>query len=186
MRFTWLLKNHDVARWLASAPLALVLSAAALADVSIEGHVLDTDGRPLAQVQVTVQRSADVPGATAVTVFTDDSGRFEFPQPVAGVTNADASVSVRALGFKRLHLTSDVSSDGSGTQLATFTVVMQPVANQASVAPASAWLARVDDPAERAKMVMDCVGCHQHPLSGSPRLCRHYRGRPWHGRRAGA
>ena len=163
MRFTWTWKNRDVARWLSSGPLALVLSAAALADVSIEGHVFDTDGRPLSQAQVTVQRSADVPGATAVTVFTDDSGRFEFPQPVAGVTNANLPLSVRALGFEPLHSTSDVSSDGDGTRLATFTVVMQPVANQASVAPASAWLARVDDPAERARMVMDCVGCHQHP-----------------------
>jgi streptogramin lyase len=120
------------------------------ADPLVRGRVLDTNGRAVAQAQVTLQQRAGSPGATAITVFTDGAGGFAFPDPVAG----DAELSVRALGFRQLH------EAAAGNERA---IVMQHTANQAGVAPASAWLGKITDPAERTDMVMFCVGCHQIP-----------------------
>src|SRR5690606_25072185 len=45
------------------------------------------------------------------------------------------------------------------------TFVVRRVENQVSVAPASAWLARITDRAEQSKFIMDCIDCHQVPAS---------------------
>jgi streptogramin lyase len=40
---------------------------------------------------------------------------------------------------------------------------MQPSANQAEVAPSSAWLARIDDADDKAALIQICITCHQIP-----------------------
>ena len=42
--------------------------------------------------------------------------------------------------------------------------------NQAAIAPASAWLARITDRAQQSEFIMDCIDCHQVP---APEV-RHY------------
>ena len=47
-------------------------------------------------------------------------------------------------------------------QALELTVIMRSTSNYADVAPASAWLAKLN-PAKREKLIADCVGCHQVP-----------------------
>ena len=129
---------------LINACAAVCLMSVAHAGVALEGRVVDDDERPLHQAQVTAHQGRDSSGATAVTVFTDVSGRFAFPQPVAG----GAAITVRALGFKQI---SPVSA-GDGKAHAELTIRMQSSANQVGVAPASAWLRGVADPIEKAEL----------------------------------
>jgi hypothetical protein len=46
---------------------------------------------------------------------------------------------------------------------ADFRIIMRADANRAGVAPASAWLAHIADPKDKARVVMTCVACHQMP-----------------------
>ena len=132
-------------------------SIAAHADVSVSGHVLDINGRPLALAQVTLDRGVGARGASAVTVFTDADGGFAFPGPFDDVSETDLPIAARALGFAPL----DTAARATGDAL-DVTVVMQASADQADVAPSSAWLADVDGD-DRAELIQVCVTCHQIP-----------------------
>ena len=145
-------------RSLVPVALGVGLSVAAHAELSVRGHVLDTNGRAVVQAQVTVHPAVVERGATAVTVFTDERGQFAFPEPFAQTGSDDLPVLVRALGFRQLDTSSALADD-----VLDVTVVLQGASNQAGVAPASAWLKAIEDPADRAEMVMLCVACHQHP-----------------------
>ena len=59
-----------------------VLSGICAADTLVQGQVLDINGTPLEQIQVTINRPAGKDGASSVTVFTDKDGRFSFLRPV--------------------------------------------------------------------------------------------------------
>jgi 5-hydroxyisourate hydrolase-like protein (transthyretin family) len=48
----------------------------ARAAASLQGRVLDANGRPVPQVQVILDRADGAPGASVVTVFSDAEGRF--------------------------------------------------------------------------------------------------------------
>jgi len=52
------------------------------------------------------------------------------------------------------------------------TFVVGPAENQIDVAPASAWLGRIADRAQKSKFIMDCIDCHAVP---APEV-RHYAG----------
>src|SRR5690606_2547940 len=52
-----------------------------------------------------------------------------------------------------------------GDRSLELTFVVRAVQNQAAVAPASAWLARIEDRAQQSKLIMDCIDCHQVPAS---------------------
>jgi streptogramin lyase len=135
---------------LAAALAACSLGGAAHADMA-RGRVVDINGRPLSQVQVTFKpmRSS---GASAVTVFTDDRGAF-------AAEDAEGPFEVRALGFAPVHQAIKLA-DG---QIIDITIVMRAVANQADVAPSSAWLARIDDAEAKADLIQNCITCHQMP-----------------------
>jgi streptogramin lyase len=45
------------------------------------------------------------------------------------------------------------------------TLVVRRVDNQNGVAPASAWLGRITDRAQKSRFIMDCIDCHQVPAS---------------------
>ncbi|HSD73759.1 MAG TPA: carboxypeptidase regulatory-like domain-containing protein [Steroidobacteraceae bacterium] len=121
--------------------------------VAIDGRVVDLNGRPLQQAMVTVAKEAGQAGPTAVTVFTDDSGRFRFPSDAHG-----GAPSVRALGYRMIDVGVDSRSQATGV-----TILMRADSNQAGIAPASAWLGRISDPNDRVQLVMTCVACHQMP-----------------------
>ena len=134
--------------WVATS-IAISVSGSALADV--HGRVTDLNGGPLIQAMVTVTKAAGVSGATATTVFTNERGEFGFP------TNTPAgTVSVRTLGFRQIENT--IPTGG-----APLTILMRPEANQAGVAPASAYLKAFTHQADREALVMACVACHQMP-----------------------
>jgi len=122
------------------------------AELTVRGQVLDVNGRSLTQAQVIMVPGAGVPGASVITVFTDQSGRFEFPSIAEG---SRPDVNARALGYRQVHLRRGDDS--------SLTIVMKSMPNQVGVAPASAWLQSIQDPVERNEMVMFCVGCHQSP-----------------------
>jgi hypothetical protein len=146
--------RHRATLPIAAGPvLALLLAASSHAAPLQQGRVVDLGGRPLGAAMVTWEKPGDQPGPTAVSVFTDDSGRFRFPQAVDG-----GRPIVKALGYRMLD--SDVAAPGDG---AGITLIMRADANQAGTAPASAWLGRAADPATREAAVMTCVGCHQMP-----------------------
>ena len=125
------------------------LCGSALADT--RGRVSDLNGAPLAQAMVTLTKSTGASGATATTVFTNERGEFEF-----AADTPSGALSVRSLGYRQME---GQTPTGSGP----VTILMRPAANQAGVAPASAYLKDFSTPAEREALVMACVACHQMP-----------------------
>ncbi len=154
-------------RRLLAAMICGLLPVGAAAAVQIQGQVVDANGNPLAQAQVIFDRvepalSADQQGASVVTVFTDAEGHFTFPGAYNDVGDLGALITARALGYEQRER---VTPNADATTL-ELTFVMQSVTNQASVAPASAWLgSRVTDRLQQSKFVMDCIDCHQVPAS---------------------
>jgi streptogramin lyase len=116
----------------------------------VTGQVVDLNGRALSQAMVTLSKPPETSGPTAVTVFTDASGRFEFP-----VAQTTGTPHAQMLGYSML--------DPVPQQGTEFLIIMKPQANQAGVAPASAWLKDIADPTDRVAMMMRCVACHQVP-----------------------
>jgi cytochrome c len=135
----------------AALAAVLVLAAQARAAGPLHGRVVDLGGRPLAGAMLTWDKPAGADGPSAVTVFSDGAGEFRFP---AEVTSGQPAV--KLLGYRALDTQPPVDASG-------LTVLMRAAANQAGVAPASAWLARGADPAARELVIMNCVGCHQLP-----------------------
>ena len=62
-----------------SATFLLLAASADAAVVSIDGRVVDLNGRPVPAAQVIFDRDEAAPGASVVTVFTDADGSFRFP-----------------------------------------------------------------------------------------------------------
>jgi virginiamycin B lyase len=134
---------------LLALPLAFTFSGPLLA--STRGRVTDLNGAPLAQAMVVLTRAADASGPTAVTVFTNEKGEFAF--------SADAppgTLRVRNLNYRQVVREVPTGNDA-------ITILMRAEANQAGVAPASAYLKDVKNPASRESLVMACVACHQLP-----------------------
>ena len=142
----------NTARYLTGFAVGALICTTAHAAAILSGHVLDLNGRPLAQAMVTVERTPGQPGPTAVTVFTDENGAFRFPGPQNG-----QSPTVKLLGYRTVDSVAHPQGDALDV-----TLILRPEANQAGVAPASAWLKDLV-PADRTSLVMTCVGCHQMP-----------------------
>lgn len=128
---------------------------------AFSGHVRDLNGAALSKAQVTLEWPAGVEGANAVTVFTDEEGRFAFAEAFDVPGGVRPHVTVRALGFDMVRTTPTSADSGDG-QAVTLRVLMKRVANEANVAPASAWLANVESDL-KAKFILSCIGCHQAP-----------------------
>ena len=78
----------------------LCASAVSLdAIAATQGRVIDLNGQALDQAMVTLTRSPQARGPTALTVFTDERGAFTFPADAP-----DGSLSVRLLGYSRSRL----------------------------------------------------------------------------------
>jgi streptogramin lyase len=141
------------------AGLALPLQLQAATRIS--GTVLDLNGQPVPQAQVLYSRGSDALGANVVTVFTDATGRFTFPDIYPETANA-TSVTVRSLGYEMLDR---LAGHPPGSDALELNFIVQRTANQSAVAPASAWLARIESRSAQSKFVMDCIDCHQVPAS---------------------
>jgi streptogramin lyase len=139
---------------------ASLLFAPSLLAATISGHVVDPNGNPVANVQVIHTRAADTPGASVVTVFSGADGSFSFPgdYPYPETIDAQSDIRTRGLGLQQVDRYVETSADA-----AKATFVVQAVTNQVDVAPASAWLQRIADPAEKADFIMNCIDCHQVP-----------------------
>ncbi|MEO8307793.1 MAG: hypothetical protein ABI616_07100 [Pseudomonadota bacterium] len=137
--------------------LALALVVAPTYAASLSGRIVDLNGQPLAGAMVSIE--SPQPGPTALTVFTDAAGRFEFPARDGLGDGHELKVSLRALGHEILnsHFANSASGD---LQL---TVLARPTTNQVRSAPPSAWLRTVGDHESNSTFILDCIGCHQVP-----------------------
>ncbi len=142
----------------ATAPLQADAAA------TIAGRVVDLNGSPVSQAQVIFDRDEHARGASVVTVFTAADGTFRFPEAYPEAVEESRLV-VRALGYEQVSRSARRESLARGDDLVEVTFVVRPVQNQAAVAPASAWLARIGDRARRSQFIMDCIDCHQVPAS---------------------
>lgn len=136
-----------------AAIVAALLQTTAYAGPGIQGQVVDLNGRALSQAMVTLTKPSGQIGPSAVTIFTDENGRFQLADAFE-----NAVPSVKLLGHRVVDV---ILNKGSGT--ADWTIIMRTDANQANVAPASAWLAGIADPNDKADLVLNCVACHQIP-----------------------
>jgi streptogramin lyase len=143
----------------------LGLASQANAAVSLQGQVLDLNGRPVPQAQVIFDRDELGVGASVVTVFSDAEGHFSFPGIYAEATSSSLPVSVRVLGYEQIDRVARVKSKNGEVESVDLTFVVGTVDNQVAVAPASAWLGRITDRAQKSKFIMDCIDCHQVPAS---------------------
>jgi virginiamycin B lyase len=117
-----------------------------------QGRVIDLNGQGLSGAMVTLTKSTQASGPTALTVFADEHGAFAFPANAPGGT-----LSVRLLGYRQLESPSPVVAADS------VTLLMRPEANQAGTAPASAYLRGITRAEDREALINTCVGCHQLP-----------------------
>jgi streptogramin lyase len=129
-----------------------VSSSAGQAASGIEGHVFDLNGHALHQVMVTLAKEPGQQGPAAVTVFTDESGRFQFPE-----ASARGSLTAKLLGYRTIEPAPRAQDNATGNR-----IIMRAEANQAGIAPASAWLAGLAEE-DKTQVVMTCVACHQIP-----------------------
>jgi streptogramin lyase/cytochrome c551/c552 len=155
------------ASWLQAGVFAALLgsTAPASAAVRLEGRVVDTNGQPVPQVQVIFQREAGSPGAGVVTVFTDPQGNFRFADVFPETSARPDQLSARALGYRQTEAFASSRDSTPGAETLHVTLLVARTHNQIDVAPASAWLNRITDRAQKSKFVMDCIDCHQVPAS---------------------
>ena len=140
--------------------IVVLLQAAVVRAGTIDGYVLDQNGNPQAGVQVIYTREPGSLGARVVTVFSGTDGHFRFPDDYPEQVGVEADIRARGLGFQQVDRILETDRDS-----ASLTFVLKGVENQVEVAPASAWLHRIDDRGEQAKFIMNCIDCHQVPAS---------------------
>jgi streptogramin lyase len=122
------------------------------AGAATAGRVADLNGHGLPGALVTLTKSPQERGPTALTVFADEQGAFTFPSAAPA-----GALSVRLLGYTQ------VEGPASAGASEPATLLMRPDANQAGTAPASAYLRGIAREADRETLIGTCVGCHQIP-----------------------
>src|SRR5262249_30630527 len=115
------------------------------------GRVSDLNDAPVTQAMVVLTKAGGAPGATATTGFTHERGEV-----AVAADPPSRTLSVRSPGHRPIQR--DLP-----TRSAPLTILMRAQANQAGVAPASAYLKDFSNPADREALVMTCVACHQMP-----------------------
>ena len=116
------------------------LAASAPASVSLDGTVVDLNGRPIVQAQVTVRTGDSHAGADLITVFTGDGGRFSFPEAVTVAYKVESALTARSLGYDLLHVT----AEGAADDLVNATIVMTKPAAEPETTPPTEEEQRVD------------------------------------------
>ncbi len=131
---------------------------------SIMGKVKDTQGNPVFGAMVTLEGKALL--ADAITVFTDRTGTYRFPELGKNVSIDQIEIRSRKVGFKTESTNiGSASADG----LAEVDFLMATIDNVAEQVPASAWL----DPAPTTPRIATGLSmvsklcysnCHQLPI----------------------
>lgn len=137
-----------------------LLWSPALLAATISGTVVDLNGNPLPGIQVIYDRGKSPRGASVVTVFSSADGSFAFPDDFSERVTEAANIVARGLGYEQVN-----RSMTADRRTAELIFILKPQANQATVAPASAWLKRIADPEAKAGFIMNCIDCHQVPAS---------------------
>ncbi len=144
-------------RLTASCLLIVAWFGNAASATALGGRVVTADAaRGVPGAAVTLTLPAEYQGASAVTVFTDDTGRYAFPSsllPASTGLPAGAALSARLLGY------AEVPSAAPRD----LTRTLRAVANIADQAPASAWLNQMPAGDERNLLITSCTSCHQMP-----------------------
>jgi len=135
-----------------------ISTVGAHADLTVSGVVVDHNGNAVDRAIVTIALSSDH-GPDFSTVFSDENGAFSTGAVVSVDIPGHVPVTARKLGYKQIHQSMHPGSNGRSVGVG---LIMRPVLNQAEVAPASAWLSRVE-PGKRAHLIHTCAGCHQIP-----------------------
>jgi len=139
------------------ASVAVAITSNIASSATLGGRILDLNGRPVADAMVTV--ATGLPGPSALTVYSNAAGRFEFPARETFGTGEKLKVSLRALGHELLE-TRVLRSASDQLELR---LLARATTNQAHAAPASAWLGKAGDHESVSTFVLDCIGCHQVP-----------------------
>lgn len=91
----------------------IAFGAHAQAASTVEGRVMDVNGRPVAGAQVIFDRDDGAPGASAVTVFSGDDGRFAIPGRYPEITPESVPLVVRSLDHEQVGVQWTVEDKGS-------------------------------------------------------------------------
>lgn len=136
-----------------------VIALGTPASAQFIGKVLGVnDGLPVTQATVTLTMPKGSSGPSFVTVFTDDEGKFSFTEAAEKALPQGATLSVEKLGYHQVQLPEHQKAD---------VFYMEPVANIAQQAPASAWFGRAAAGDARNITIASCSSCHQ---TGSPKM----------------
>src|SRR5262245_9351417 len=107
--------------------------------LQIQGQVLDLNGAPVRQAQVTLNVAAETNPATATTIFTDQAGRFAFSDKADSQVAKRMTVEARALGYRQLSPTTGPAAVLEHAKRmddkAELLFVMQQQHNRATTAP---------------------------------------------------
>lgn len=128
---------------------------------TLNGKVIGLDdGRPVAGALVTLTSPKDFAGAGATTVFTDADGEFKM-ETAAASTGLGSQISVAKLGFEQVTAkeVQALSAVKSGEE--SLVLYLEPVADIASHAPASAWFANASSGDQKDITIASCSSCHQ-------------------------
>jgi streptogramin lyase len=153
-----------LARGLAGFAILSLAGTSAAAPAVFEGSVRDPDGAPVLGAMVTLRHGDP---AHAVTVWTDEAGRFRTP-PLS--VSEPVQLRVRRIGWRDLQI--DAPAPGAAQAL-----VLEPEPDPAAIAaqlPANRWyqllLARVEEPEQREELVRQCTYCHQQGSAATRRV----------------
>ncbi len=138
--------------------LGYAIIADAHRSLPISGRVVDTNGHPVEKISVSVFTFADH-GAEIITVFTDKLGAFAMPGPISLNNFEKPPVVARKLGYEQVNRSSEFVGDYEAIFV---TLTVSTTSNQAAVAPASAWLASMNEE-KRVPLIQKCAACHQMP-----------------------
>jgi streptogramin lyase len=128
-----------------------LLAARPHAPGALQGRVVAlNDGQPVPQAAVTATLPAGAPGPRAVTVFTDAEGRYRLDGLTGSAARTSIRLTVRKLGYEQV-----VAKAGASR------LYLEPVANLAPDAPASAWLAQLPEGQDKNITIASCSSCHQ-------------------------
>jgi streptogramin lyase len=120
----------------------------------ITGEVINlSDGLPVPQAMVTLTSQANEKGPRTTSVFTDNNGRFRLKLMNA---TPEPALSVRKLGLEQVYPARIVEASEQSVR-----IYLQPSADIAKQAPASAWLANAPAGPEKDITIASCSGCHQ-------------------------
>jgi streptogramin lyase len=146
---------------------------------AVVGQVLDSNGKPVSAVEVTVQ--GPTMNAGAISVFTGADGSFATPVLGTNVDFGRLQIRLQKIGFEPQSEALPPSSDN----VVRVNFKINATNNIASQVPYSAWIDTLPQDETRNMVVFRCAGCHQFPnpdgmAASLQHLSVHDREHVWH------